>query len=201
MPTLPQQADAPPARPLQGELDAELARELQSYNIDPLAEGMTDDQYADAMAELKRRREATLVGKSRAELARVDHMRTTLMWHIQHVSSDPDAWAAHNTVLMLSGSAAYLKIMHTGNSSRSFWLQVSVGSATPRLSELRHEAQAQVQQPPWMPWLQVADDMQRQRRLLPSGRAAAAPIERDQPLPRQPPPPAELRTLKSPRLR
>ena len=80
-------ADTPPACRLQGELDAELARELQSYNIDPLAEGLTDDQYADAMAELKRRREAALVGKSRAELARVDHMRTTLMWHIQHVSS------------------------------------------------------------------------------------------------------------------
>ena len=87
-------ADAPPACRLQGELDAELARELQSYNIDPLAEGMTDDQYADAMAELKRRREAALVGKSRGELARVDHMRTTLMWHIQHVSSGIDAWAA-----------------------------------------------------------------------------------------------------------
>ena len=86
-------ADSPAACWLQGELDAELARELQSYNIDPLAEGMTDDQYADAMAELNRRREAALVGKGRAELAWVDHMRTTLMWHIQHVSSEPDAWA------------------------------------------------------------------------------------------------------------
>ena len=75
---------------------------------------MTDDQYADAMTELKKRREAALVGKSRAELARVDHMRTTLMWHIQHVSSDPDAWAAQYTLLMLPGSAACLLTLIRG---------------------------------------------------------------------------------------
>ena len=114
-------ADSPLACWLQGELDAELARELQSYNIDPLAEGMTDDQYADAMAELKRRREAALLGKSRAELARVDHMRTTLMWHIQHVSSEPDAWAAQTITSNASGLGCMPSGSEQGVLSRRVW--------------------------------------------------------------------------------
>lgn len=40
----------------QGELEAELAEELASYGIDPGAQGLTDSQLTEALAELERRR-------------------------------------------------------------------------------------------------------------------------------------------------
>ena len=105
---------------------------------------MTDVQYADAMAELKRRREAALMGKSRAELARVDHMRTTLMWHIQHVSSGPDAWAAHNPLQCL--------------------LALIRGCSHAKFGDLVNGQQGHQRQV--MPHSHATDDMQRQRRSL-----------------------------------
>lgn len=51
---------------LQSELEAELAEELASYGIDPSAQGLTDGQLAEAMAELERRRAGGWAGQRSA---------------------------------------------------------------------------------------------------------------------------------------
>lgn len=60
-----------------------MAQELGSYDIDPYAEGLTDDQYTTAMAELAHRRQMLLAGK---EQRRIQAMRNTMLWHLHNVS-------------------------------------------------------------------------------------------------------------------
>ena len=71
---------------MQDELQEELAQELVSYNIDPMVEGLTDEQYTDAMGELGRRREALLAGKGPEEQRRIHAMRNNILWHLHTVS-------------------------------------------------------------------------------------------------------------------
>ena len=73
---------------MQDELQEDLAQEMASYNIDPLAEGMSDEQYSHAMTELARRREALLASKSPEEQRRMHAMRNNMMWHLQTVSTE-----------------------------------------------------------------------------------------------------------------
>lgn len=63
-----------------------MAQELESYGIDPMAEGISDQQYSDAMEELQRRREALLAGKTPTEQRRILAMRNTMLWHLNNVS-------------------------------------------------------------------------------------------------------------------
>lgn len=71
---------------MQDELQEELAQELVSYNIDPMVEGLTDEQYTQAMAELGQRREALLGGKAPEEQRRIHAMRNNILWHLHTVS-------------------------------------------------------------------------------------------------------------------
>lgn len=71
---------------MQDELQEELAQELVTYNIDPMAEGLTDEEYSQAMADLGRRREAMLAGKSPEEQRRIHAMRNNMLWHLHTVS-------------------------------------------------------------------------------------------------------------------
>lgn len=63
-----------------------MAQELGSYGIDPYAEGLTDDQYTTAMAELANRRQLQLAGKEPEEQHRIHAMRNNMLWHLQNVS-------------------------------------------------------------------------------------------------------------------
>ncbi len=63
-----------------------MAQELGSYGIDPYAEGLTDDQYTTAMAELASRRQLLLAGKEPEEQRRIHAMRNNMLWHLQNVS-------------------------------------------------------------------------------------------------------------------
>ena len=74
---------------LQDELQEEVAQEMATYNLDPFVEGMTDDQYTSAMAELARRRAALLAGKSPEEQRRLHAMRNNMLWHLHTVSAIP----------------------------------------------------------------------------------------------------------------
>ena len=71
---------------MQEELQEELAQELGSYDIDPYAEGLTDDQYTAAMAELARRRQVVLAGKEPEEQRRIQAMRNNMLWHLHNVN-------------------------------------------------------------------------------------------------------------------
>lgn len=71
----------------QDELQEELAQELVSYNIDPMVEGLTDEQYTEAMAELGQRREALLGAKGPEEQRRIHAMRNNILWHLHTVGS------------------------------------------------------------------------------------------------------------------
>ena len=71
---------------IQEELQIELEQEMASYGIDPTAQGLTDDQYADAMAELGRRRGVLLASKDPKERRRIHAMRNNMLWHLQNVS-------------------------------------------------------------------------------------------------------------------
>ncbi|KAA6429984.1 MAG: DAZ interacting 1-like [Trebouxia sp. A1-2] len=70
---------------MQEELQEEVAQELGSYGIDPYAEGLTDDQYTTAMAELANRRQLQLAGKEPEEQHRIHAMRNNMLWHLQNV--------------------------------------------------------------------------------------------------------------------
>lgn len=63
-----------------------MAQELGSYGIDPYAEGLTDDQYTTAMAELASRRQLLLAGKEPEEQRRIHAMRNNMLWHLQNVT-------------------------------------------------------------------------------------------------------------------
>ncbi len=63
-----------------------MAQELGSYGIDPYAEGLTDEQYTTAMAELANRRQVLLAGKEPEEQRRIHAMRNNMLWHLQNVS-------------------------------------------------------------------------------------------------------------------
>lgn len=78
--------DADVAGAMQDELQEELAQELVSYNIDPMVEGLTDEQYTEAMAELGQRREALLGAKGPEEQRRIHAMRNNILWHLHTVS-------------------------------------------------------------------------------------------------------------------
>ena len=71
----------------QDELQEELTQELATYDIDPFAEGLPDEQYTTAMAELARRREVLLASKTPEEQRRVHAMRNNVLWHLHTVSS------------------------------------------------------------------------------------------------------------------
>ncbi len=71
---------------VQEELQEEVAQELGSYGIDPYAEGLTDEQYTTAMAELANRRQVLLAGKEPEEQRRIHAMRNNMLWHLQNVS-------------------------------------------------------------------------------------------------------------------
>ncbi|KAL0030805.1 hypothetical protein WJX77_007386 [Trebouxia sp. C0004] len=70
---------------MQEELQGEVAQELGSYGIDPYAEGLTDEQYTTAMAELASRRQLLLAGKEPEEQRRILAMRNNMLWHLQNV--------------------------------------------------------------------------------------------------------------------
>lgn len=69
----------------QSELEAELAEELASYGIDPGAQGLTDSQLAEAMAELERRRAGGLAQERKSSSLPLDCCEVPLTAH-QHWS-------------------------------------------------------------------------------------------------------------------
>ena len=71
----------------QEELQEELTQQLEGYGIDPYAEGLTDEQYTSAMAELGRRRQVLMAGKTPEEQRRIQTMRNNMMWHLNNVSA------------------------------------------------------------------------------------------------------------------
>lgn len=50
-----------------------------------MAERMTDEQYKDAMSELRGRQAAVAADSDPAVAARVDQMRRALAWHLHKV--------------------------------------------------------------------------------------------------------------------
>lgn len=61
---------------LQGELNAEVERELASYGIRPGAQRLTDEEFEAAMEELAARREEARAHLSSQDQLRLDYMRT-----------------------------------------------------------------------------------------------------------------------------
>ena len=72
---------------MQDELQEELAQELASYDIDPFAEGLTDEQYTVATSQLADRRAELLAGKTPEEERRIHAMRNNMMWHLHMVTN------------------------------------------------------------------------------------------------------------------
>ncbi|KAK9806976.1 hypothetical protein WJX72_009222 [[Myrmecia] bisecta] len=72
---------------VQEDLEAELREELESYGIDPYAEGLTKAQYQAAMGELEKRRAAALAVRSAEDQERIKFMRSTVLWHVEKVAN------------------------------------------------------------------------------------------------------------------
>lgn len=77
---------------MQAELEGELDGQLATFGIDPSAGQLSDAEYAEAMAELKRRRVAAMANMTPEEQAHIQYKRSTILWHAHAVSSaaDPD---------------------------------------------------------------------------------------------------------------
>lgn len=66
-------------------LEEELGAELLSYDIDPTADCLGDDEYEAALVELRRRQRAVAAESSPALASRLDQIRRTLAWHLHDV--------------------------------------------------------------------------------------------------------------------
>ena len=70
---------------MQAELEGELDGQLATFGIDPNAGQLSDAEYAEAMAELKRRRVAAMANMTPEEQAHIQYKRSTILWHAHAV--------------------------------------------------------------------------------------------------------------------
>ncbi len=70
---------------MQGELGAEVDRELRSYGISPHAQQLSNVQFRAAMEELEARREEARSAMSAEDRIRMDYMRETITAHVAKV--------------------------------------------------------------------------------------------------------------------
>lgn len=59
--------------------------QLATFGIDPSAGQLSDAEYAEAMAELKRRRVAAMANMTPEEQAHIQYKRSTILWHAHAV--------------------------------------------------------------------------------------------------------------------